>query len=251
MDMNAFLNLLLSSANPLLPDPAVLRWALHGVWAVVLGSGTALLAGKLARPYRIGLAGSVMVWTALPGAVSPAYWLGLAFQTPSLMSAIICLGWLWGSALPFDPSPLRQVQDRPSSGQARLRANGNEGIGAVFEIPGTALKILSLIGVVLGWVLLLDTLALLPVSIYAWGFNSAAVAAVAVCAALLWVALGSVGSALPLLVLTLFVFSRLPTGNLWDALLDPWLWLALQAGWFTRVARCLMGARRLSPATRV
>ena len=243
MDMNAFLNLLLSSSNPLLPDPAALRWALHGVWAVVLGSGTLLLAGKLALPYRIGLAGSAMVWTALPGAVSPAYWLGLAFQTPSLMSAVICLGWLLGGAVPLDPSS--------NSGPARLRANGNEGIGAVFEIPGTALKILSLIGVVLGWVLLLDTLALLPVSIYAWGFNSAAVAAVAVCAALLWVALGSVGSALPLLVLTLFVLSRLPTGNLWDALLDPWLWLALQVGWFTRVARCLMGARRLSPATRV
>ena len=232
MDMNAFLNLLLSTGNPLLPDPAALRWALHGVWAVVLGSGTALLAGKLALPYRIGLAGSVMVWTALPGAVSPAYWLGLAFQTPSLMSAVICLGWLLAQA--------RQWADA-LRGQAAAQA----------QPQFSALKILSLIGVVLGWVLLLDTLALLPVSIYAWGFNSAAVTAVAVCAALLWVALGSVGSALPLLVLTLFVLSRLPTGNLWDALLDPWLWLALQVGWFTRVARCLMGAMRLSPATRV
>ena len=232
MDMNAFLNLLLSSANPLLPDPAALRWALHGVWAVVLGSGTLLLAGKLARPYRLGLAGSVMVWTALPGAVSPAYWLGLAFQTPSLMSAVICLGWLWAQARQWSDALRSQAAAPP---QPQL----------------AALKILSLIGVVLGWVLLLDTLALLPVSIYAWGFNSAAVASVAVCAALLWVALGSVGSALPLLVLALFVFSRLPTGNLWDALLDPWLWLALQVGWLTRVARCLTAARRLPPATRV
>jgi len=232
MDMNAFLNLLLSSANPLLPDPAVLRWALHGVWAVVLGSGTLLLAGKLARPYRLGLTGWVMVWTALPGAVSPAYWLGLAFQTPSLMSAVICLGCL-----------LAQARQWPDALRSQAAASP--------QPQFSAFKILSLIGVVLGWVLLLDTLALLPVSIYAWGFNSAAVASVAVCAALLWVALGSVGSALPLLVLTLFVFSRLPTGNLWDALLDPWLWLALQVGWFTRVARCLMGARRLPPATRV
>ena len=232
MDMNAFLNLLLSSSNPLLPDPAVLRWALHGVWAVVLGSGTALLAGKLALPYRIGLAGSVMAWTALPGAASPAYWLGLAFQTPSLMSAIICLGWLWAQARQWSDALRSQAAPPPQPQPA-------------------ALKILSLIGVVLGWVLLLDTLALLPVSIYAWGFNSAAVAAVAVCAALFWVALGSVGSALPLLVLTLFVLSRLPTGNLWDALLDPWLWLALQVGWLTRVARCLTAARRLPAATRV
>lgn len=232
MDMSTFLNLLLSPDNPLLPDPAALRWALHGVWAVVLGSGTALLAGKLAPPYRLGLTGWVMVWAALPGAVSPAYWLGLAFQTPSLMSAVICLGWLLAQARQW-PDALR--------GQA----------AASLQPQLAALKILSLIGVVLGWVLLLDTLALLPVSIYAWGFNSAAMASVAVCAALLWVALGSVGSALPLLVLTLFVLSRLPTGNLWDALLDPWLWLALQVGWFTRVARCLMSPRRLSPATRV
>jgi hypothetical protein len=26
-----------------------------------------------------------------------------------------------------------------------------------------------------------------------------------------------------------FVSLRLPTGNLWDALLDPWLWLLLHA----------------------
>ena len=113
MDLNAFLNLLLSSANPLLPDPAALRWALHGVWAVVLGSGTALLAGKLARPYRIGLTGWVMLWTVLPGAVSPAHWLGLAFQTPSLMSAVICLGWLWAQARQWSDALRSQAAPPP------------------------------------------------------------------------------------------------------------------------------------------
>jgi hypothetical protein len=40
-------------------------------------------------------------------------------------------------------------------------------------------------------------------------------------------------------VLAVFVLLRLPTGNLWDALLDPWLWVALHVlalrrvfGWF-------------------
>jgi hypothetical protein len=30
------------------------------------------------------------------------------------------------------------------------------------------------------------------------------------------------------LVLIAYAGLRLPTGNLWDALLDPWLWVALQ-----------------------
>jgi hypothetical protein len=28
--------------------------------------------------------------------------------------------------------------------------------------------------------------------------------------------------------LLLFAATRLPTGNVWDALLDPWLWLLFQ-----------------------
>jgi len=30
-----------------------------------------------------------------------------------------------------------------------------------------------------------------------------------------------------LLLAAVFALTRLPSGNLWDALLDPWLWLAL------------------------
>ena len=32
-------------------------------------------------------------------------------------------------------------------------------------------------------------------------------------------------------VLLLFVLTRWPSGNLWDALLDPLLWLGLQVRW--------------------
>ena len=38
---------------------------------------------------------------------------------------------------------------------------------------------------------------------------------------------GRMAFGLPLFVLTLFALTRWPTGNLWDALIDPWLWIAL------------------------
>lgn len=237
MDMSAFLNTLLSKDNPVLPDPTAMRVALHLVWAIVLGSGALLVAGKFVRPYRLGLAFLVMAWTLVPGAMSPAYWLALAFQTPSLMSAAICLAWF-----------LRQA--RLAQGSAVPMA------GPQVEV----LRILAWIGVVLGWVLLLDTLAWLPVSVYAWGFSSAAFGAVLVFAMLLWVLFGAAGAnrkasglagfVVPLFVLTLFLLTRLPTGNVWDALLDPWLWVGLQLGWLVSAARRRMAGGRASPATR-
>ena len=236
MNMSAFLNTLLSTENPVLPSPTAMRVALHLVWAIVLGSGTLLMAGKLARPYRLGLSFLVMAWTLVPSNASPAYWLGLAFQTPSLTSAVICLTWFLSCA----------------------RREAEPGIPMAPPLA-RRLTMLGATGFVLGWVLLLDTLAWLPVSVYAWGFGSAALGAVAVFATLLWVdagtagvnrmAPGLVGPLLMLCVLILFVLTRLPTGNLWDALIDPWLWAALQVGWLISVARRWLAGKRL-PATR-
>jgi hypothetical protein len=89
--------------------------------------------------------------------------------------------------------------------------------------------------------LLLDTFAWLPVSVYAWGFSSAAVGTMAVLVTLLLIAFAStgtnqsrsdrLGAVLIIVVLTIFVLTRVPTGNLWDALIDPWLWAGLQACW--------------------
>ena len=233
MDMTILFNALLSTGNPVLPHPAAMRVALHLVWAIVLGSGVLLATGKLARSSQLGLSGLVILWTLLPGSVSPAYWLGLAFQTPSLTSAVLCLGWF-------------------------LNRRG--------QVPGTevsqasvsmgALKILAGAGIALGWVLLLDTLALLPLSVYAWGFSAAALGAVAAFAALLWAVWGRAESSrrgrAPVLLwcgLALFVLTRLPTGNVWDALIDPWLWAGLQVGWLVSAVR-QMKAKRLPAATR-
>jgi hypothetical protein len=227
MDMFSFLTTLGAASNPVLPDPTAMRLALHGAWALVLGSGMLLLTGNFPRPYRWSLSGLVMAWTLLPGSASPAYWLGLAFQTPSLTSAGICLIWL--------------VREMGISNTPR----------SLTGKPLRALKMLAAAGIVLGWVLLLDTLALLPVSVYAWGFSSAALGTVAVLAALLGAVLGLRGPVLILTVLALFVVTRLPTGNVWDALIDPWLWLAVQARWLVNGLRYWRAQRHSPSAIRV
>ena len=251
MDATGFLNLFWASNHPVLPQPTALWLALHGVWALVLGCGALLLAGKLARAYRLGLCVVLMLWSLLPGPLSPTYWLGLAFQTPSLTSAVLALLWLvkafgW---------PRCAGHDSP-----RVDCRATLAVTASETSPALASRVLATAGVVLGWVLLLDTLALLPVSVYAWGFSPAALGGVALLTALLWAASGRsglsrlaaswAGPALMLAVLSLFVLTRLPSGNLWDALIDPWLWLGLQLRWLFSGLRYLR-ERRSPPATPV
>jgi hypothetical protein len=89
----------------------------------------------------------------------------------------------------------------------------------------------TLLGVVLGWLLLLDTLALVPMQLYAWGFSPWSAGVALLLGLLPWIFQGISGlrSAGGLIVLAVVVFTllRLPTGNVWDALLDPWLWVVL------------------------
>lgn len=202
MEPNLLSRLLLPGETPLLPTVNAMGLALHLGWALLLGAAVLLGSGKLSWRYRWGLSALVMGWTLWPGPLSPAHWLGLAFQSPSVTSMGLGLLCLWRSAQP----------------RGRLMLGDQR-----------ALKVLLPLGIVLGWLLLLDMLALLPLSLYAWGFTPNAFALALAVAALLWLVLGSLTAALPLLVLVLFAMTRLPSGNLWDALLDPWLWLALQS----------------------
>jgi hypothetical protein len=224
MDSNAFLKILLSADSALLPGATAVWLVLHLGWAIVLGCGVRLLAGRFMPRYQSTLAWLVLFWTLLPGAASPAFWLGLAFQSPSLISVLLCLGCLL------------QQQARRAPADAAADAQ--------------ALSLLLFPAVLLGWVLLLDTLGWFPVSIYAWGFTAAALVAALVVAALLWLQQGSLASALLLCVLVVFALTRLPSGNLWDALLDPLLWVTLQGGWLFSVLRRRWQARRLPRATR-
>jgi hypothetical protein len=136
-----------------------------------------------------------------------------------------------------------------------MRCHGSPGDG-----PRRARVIATTAAIVLGWVLLLDALAWLPISLYAWGFSPLALAGAALSAAFFWALAGGTRAgnqpgwpwlaALPLFVLPLFVLTRLPSGNLWEALIDPWLWLLLQWRWLLSVSRWLRRVRHLPAATR-
>jgi hypothetical protein len=88
------------------------------------------------------------------------------------------------------------------------------------------------LGVLVGWALLLDTLGVWPNSLYNWGFGAIAPAITLVIVMLPWIVVSTRrpdrSVAWAALAVLLFVVLRLPTGNLFDALLDPGLWCFLQ-----------------------
>lgn len=194
------------AAQPML---ALQQFARPLAWGLVLACLLVALARWLAgrrggrlRPQAVLLLLALALAAAfLPGGLSPAFWLGLAFQQPSLVASGLCAWYL-----------LRSV--RPA-----VQA---EEVG-----PWRAAAALAVLA---GWALLLDTFALLPWSLYAWGWQPVAVLLMVLLALLPWL-LGQARRApvltygLPLVLLT-YAALRLPTGNVWDALLDPWLWLA-------------------------
>ena len=197
---------------PLLPELSGQGLARQGLWAAVLGGGVGWLARGWSRRLRLALLVTVLVWVALPGAASVSYWLGLAFKAPSLSSGLLGLFWLVKALRPSPPDATELAGPAPWA---------------------TALGWLA---VLLGWLLLLDLLALLPVALYGWGFGTPALAAVCLLLLAGWLRWGAQPAAWPWLalaavVLLLFVLTRWPSGNLWDALLDPLLWLGLQLRW--------------------
>ena len=225
MDWPHFFTLLLSTDVPRLPDLDVLHWARRLSWGLALaGLGLLLLRRCWSRSPRwaqLGWVGLMLVSVCLSGQWTPSFWLGLAFQSPSVMTTALLL---WVSVHLLWPG----VFHRPDPVQ--VQALWRLGLGAV----------------VLGWVLLLDTFALWPFSLYAFGFSPAAVLVVALCAVAPWVmsqVKNTWGMPLVLLggVLLVHVVLRLPTGNVWDALLDPWLWAALQVACLARGLRIFQG----------
>ncbi len=214
----------LDPAVPLLPALGLMQASLCLSWGFVLAAVGALVLGpRLGRtPVLWTVPLLLAVWPWLPGTLSASYWLGLAFQAPSvtavLLSALLLIA-RWAHPL------ARGVRDR---------------------WVGLPLAwVLASLGVLLGWALLLDALALLPVQMYAWGFSPAAAALAVVLALAPWVLVraapgsGVLAGLVPVVV-ALFVLLRLPSGNLWDAVLDPWLWLVLQV----LVLRKLFGCYR-------
>jgi len=195
-------------APPLLPPLWLMQAGWRLCWALLLAAGVVWVSTRwlATERARMVVALGVMLWTLWPGPASPAHWLGLAFQSPSLTSSVLCAVGLWQSVR------------GPRFANVATRSPG--------QLRG------ALLGVLLGWLLLGDTLAWWLPSVYDWGFRSVALVVALV---LLWgVGVGLRNSAQTRrlrwmlgFVLALFVVTRLPNGNLWDALLDPWLWLVL------------------------
>ena len=212
---------------PWLPALDSLPWLRHAAWSLVLAAVVVLL-GAMRRgdgaAVRTGwLALLVAAWAWVPGAWGVAYWLGLAFQIPSVLSCVLALGVLMRAYTQrADP----EHEARWVSGPAAAD-DSNAG-------PGAWAAVLLGAGVLLGWVLLLDAFALFPMAVYAWGFAPSAFLVVCALALVPWVVTGAaVWRTSPVwqvgVAMALFAVSRWPSGNVWDALLDPWLWLVLNA----------------------
>ena len=231
MEHVSWLTRLLSTQAPALPATWAMRLDLVVGWALVLALLGVVLPWRLPLRARRLLAASLALWTFLPGPLSPDYWLGLAFHGPSLSAMLLCACYLWRLLRPA----VSAVPAVPVSG-------GDSGAGmqvsgvATPVAPGFARSEALLLGaaVLLGYALLLDTFAVLPLELYAWGFSPALLLGLLALSLLPWLVRGrAVGRASPALWLVplsllLFADTRLPTGNVWDALLDPWLWLLLQ-----------------------
>ncbi|MEK9951305.1 MAG: hypothetical protein VW687_03965 [Curvibacter sp.] len=212
MDFTSWIPALLSTQTPLLPAPLVFRLYLDLAWGLVLAAlGLAWLArrnagGRLAR----WLPPVLLLGCLLPGALSPAYWLGLALRAPSGLLVLFCAWTLWRHYRPQTPGPA----------------------------PGPVLQSCAWPLVALGWLLLLDTFALLPFSLYAWGFAPVTLGVLALLGLMPALLRAQYAlSGLWLGVLLLHLVLRLPTGNAWDAVLDPALWLWLQVAALRRLRR--------------
>ena len=199
-----------STATPVLPDLTLVRWAQPLLWGLVTaGLAAHWLAARPSLLRRVAMLLAVG-WMLLPGAWSPAWWLGLAFQLPSNVTVLACAGLVfagWRGGAGQEPSP----GTRP-----------------------TGLNGLKALALVMGALLLADMFILLPFSLYHWGFSSLAFGLLLAIFLLAWLAAktdtqrrdAQLGSA----ALALFALTRLPSGNVFDAVIDPWLWLVLLAG---------------------
>lgn len=212
---------LLDMDSPVFPQAALRQVCVHVLWGVVLAAAGWRVAYVLQPHWRLAWAACVGIASSLPGPLSPAYRLELAFASPSWTSVLLCGLWLWRQTRPqavfSDPWTPRPTNHIP--------------------LPWV------LCGIGLGWVLALDTFAALPVqqSIYGWGFSPLASVVLMVGAAAAWIIAGRWIHALPFLAIALFVLTRLPSGNVWDAVSDPLLWLYLHVHLAARGWRYLRG----------
>ena len=193
-------------------------------WSVVLAALASALwpaAWRLTRPMVALMLAVPAAAMLLPGAASPAYWLVLAFQWPSGLLVGLCLvslmhGWQGRRAQLWMPPAM----------------------GAAMALGGAALY--------------LDAIGLLSRGLYFWGFTEvqAPLAGLVLLGGCAWAALMNLARphALALLgAVVAYAMLRLPTGNVWDAVLDPFVWAWAVACSAVRLCRALHARRTPSP----
>ena len=233
MELMQFWSMLISQENPWLPEPFLSKTYLSVSWAVVLvamglgvvrwlkgsrdvarsdaGGGSAWRWVMTVWPWALG------IWALFPAPWSASYWLGLAFQSPSLLTTGLCAVYVAQGVRP------KLMFSAQSQTFANWGLNGR-------QVPAALLG-LVLCGIALGWLLLLDTLNLVHLQVFAWGFSPLAVA-LGLCVA--WAQPHQSLRWTVWLVMLVYVITRLPTGNVWDALMDPFLWIYLHVWLFQR-----------------
>ncbi|WP_310626586.1 hypothetical protein [Limnohabitans sp.] len=186
--------------HAVLPQAVFLSVWVKLSWACVMSA--VLLRLTYGYKPTVWPAAVVAVLMLLPRTDVLSGYLALALQTPSL----VCVAWALGCWADVIQSRSPKV---------------------------TPPTLVALLGVLLGWVLVVDTLncwpAFLNLQLYALGFEAVALWLVVLvtAAVLLWQKVPPRWVLSAVAVLTLYVLLRLPTGNVWDALLDPFVWLAL------------------------
>jgi len=188
-------------------------------WAIV---AVTLIAALWPARWQLGrkmtgalLLGGVAL-AVLPGQASLAYWLGLAVQWPSGLLTGLCV--------------VKLV----------LAWQGKRDLHVM--TPMLALPL-----AVAGCILYLDAMGLVSLGLYYRGFGplAAPLAGLIIAAACALAAMRGKAQAQALALLiavVLFAVLRLPSGNLWDALLDPLVWgwalfALLRQGWRRLLAR--------------
>jgi len=216
-----------------MPVPWVFRgWLLLSWGVVVAWIGLAALGNVSINRQRAWVL-LCAFFMLLPGSWSPVFWLGMMFQSPSLLAVGLCAASLLRRFAPYFNAPPRVGTAEVSEPTPRRTSHG---------VAVTRWQFGSIVfGWALGLLLLMDVFALLPVHVYAWGFSSIALIFAAVIAIMLWLTIAKTDTFLSdfavilLASLLLFALLRLPDGNIWDALLDPGLWIVLNF-WLARLA---------------
>jgi len=182
------------------------------VWLVLLCWCSVAFLPVQDRRWRWMVCG--MFWTLVMVSWSwPLSALGLAFQTPSLLTLCLCLGVAWRD--------IRQLPER-----------------LIYSNPPAKVSVwIWLILSLTGWLLVLDSFGQLPWDLYPLGFEHN-ILWLGWSMAMLWLLIAYLlgnadwqaqAAGCWLLATGLFVLTHGPSGNAWDAWLDPWLWLYAQA----------------------